>query len=328
MALFHKKLDWESIETKHVLLPFAERIPRLLAIVKDIYELGDLEAIAKVARDDEVRKAASGRALLLRAIPAKERSALKKKAEREAKEARRAAEEQKWEEETPGTPAYAAKHNDIDGLASFGTKALDALLDMYLRQSSEGMQKIDIAILSFDDRPACVDAVGSFLSGQLTEYLRYSASIHNIDFSSDEGQRKAAILKTFAEKLQRLILLYGKLDGIGAAGYIDSFYSRLNSQEMSAGEELIACQIRKSAVTASFFLAQKSESDMAISFWIRALSDTSRFVRWEVIDHLAILGASFVEDKPNLREALRRALPLEPSMPGNRKAAILKLTAL
>lgn len=325
MGLFWK-FSWRQRELLQVATAGAD-IPSLIQSASGFYKRKDLQEVINDSGYESVREAARERLTLIESLSRKELKQLRKQERQQ--DAMKQADKKKREEEkaTPGTPAYYASQGDIAACAACGPPAIPHLLGLYIGENGVGMDRIDAALIAFG--PMAYSTVEAFTHAVLNEYINYTSTIKSINFSLDSDRRKAATIKTFAEKLQRLIRLCAAY-GAPAVSYIPLFYAHIHakvySDPSSAFNDMFdAVQVRRSAVIATQKLDFHTYEDVLSAFYREALQDESHFVRWACIDILHELNHTYIKQNSVLQEGLAYAAKNEPDNVSSRKAKIALL---
>ena len=322
MGLFWN-FSWRQRELLQITTGGAD-ISSLINIASSLWKKKDLQEVIDDSGYEPVREAARQRLICIESLSRKELRQLKKRERNQYAIDQANKKAQEAEKATPGTPAYFASKGDIAACAACGPPAIPHLLQLYIGENSVGMDKIDNALLAFG--PMAYSTVEAFTHAVLNEYIGYTSTIKSIDYSFDSDRQKAAVIKTFAEKLQRLIRLCAGY-GVPALSYIPLFYThvytKVYSDPSSAFNDLFdAVQVRRSAVSATGRLDFNTYAPQLTDFYAKALQDESHFVRWACIDILHELDHAYVRQSHPLQQGLAYAMKNEPNTVSSRKAKI------
>ena len=248
-----------------------------------------------------------------------------KRRQAEAEAARKAA------EETEGTPENLAKRGKYAECAACGQAAVGPLLRAFLFENSTGRDRIGEALLSLG--AAAYPATRDYVAGLLANYKTFCGGISRLDFSKDNDRKSAAVIEKMSDALEGGVRLVGRFADPGRAGWIDAFYDDVKRNvyyhpEGGFSDMFHANRVRRAAVAAMGQVKERELRDAATAFYVKALSDPARQVRWEAVD---ILRAQFdpgqVNRNPALKSALEKALGQEDNNVSNRKEKLRWLLA-
>lgn len=270
-----------------------------------------LKRIAKETSFSDLRELASCRADFLSGLSHRERKRLQKELD-EQKNVQKIRQQQ-----------FEEKAEDPESLEHW----IKELYEHYARENDTGREKIEQHLSWYGDD--AYPHVKEYIFTLALQYQEYTENIREINYATEEGNKTRAIIEAYRNGLYYgicFLAMFGHPDRIGD---IASFYRFIHQKVYSDphggfGDMFKAVDIRRHAVRA-MGLATKDHTEN-VPFYLEALDDESRFVRWEVIDILKDRWTpGEIAAHTSLCRALERALTQEDNGFSNRKKKIAYL---
>ena len=266
-----------------------------------------LKRIAKETRFSDVRYTAESRAAELKSMSRKQRKEKEQEYKDREERKRKQAEQFDKAAEDKDRPEYWLKKLYAD----------------YARENSYGRELIEKGLLAYGD--AMYPNVRAYVFSLAEAFHEFTGRISEIRYSTDEGRRTGAVIDKHSESLEKAICFLAKFNHPDRAAAIRMFYQYIKENvysdpESGFGDMFNAVNIRKEAVWA-MGQAVKEDHQRAADFYVEALRDPSRFVRWQVIDNLKDQWTpEEIKSNPALYEELDKAYAKEDNGISNRKA--------
>ena len=231
-----------------------------------------LKRIAKETRFSDVRYTAESRAAELKSMSRKQRKEKEQEYKDREERKRKQAEQFEKAAEDKDRPEYWLKKLYAD----------------YARENSYGRELIEKGLLAYGD--GMYPNVRAYVFSLARAFHEFTGGIREIRYGTDEGRRTGAVIDKHSESLEKAICFLAKFNHPDRAAAIRMFYQYIKENvysdpESGFGDMFNAVNIRKEAVWA-MGQAAKEDHQRAADFYVEALRDPSRFVRWQVIDNL------------------------------------------
>ena len=271
------------------------------------FDIRYLKRVAKGTRFSDVRYVAESRISELKSMSRKQRK--EKEQEYKDKEERKQKQAEQFNKaaEDKDRPEYWLKK----------------LYENYVTENSHGRGQIEESLLVYGS--VMYPNVHAYVFSLAEAFHEFTGGIREIRYSTDEGKRTGATIDKYSEGLGHAIRFLAKFDHPDRVKDIHVFYQYIRENvysdpESGFGDMFNAVDIRRDAVRA-MGMATKEDHQEAAGFYIKALRDPSRFVRWQVIDNLKDQWTpKEVKGNVALYEELDKAYAKEDNNVSNRKA--------
>lgn len=271
------------------------------------FDIKYLKRVAKGTRFSDVRYAAESRISELKSLSRKQRKEKEQEYKDKEEEKKKLAEQFNKAAEEKDSPEYWLKK----------------LYGNYVTENSYGRELIEKGLLAYGD--GMYPNVRAYVFSLARAFHEFTGGIREIRYGTDEGRRTGAVIDKHSESLEKAICFLAKFNHPDRAAAIRMFYQYIKENvysdpESGFGDMFNAVNIRKEAVWA-MGQAAKEDHQRAADFYVEALRDPSRFVRWQVIDNLKDQWTpEEIKSNPALYEELDKAYAKEDNSISNRKA--------